>query len=73
MEIMSELDSTNILIKSLNKPKVKALETMNDYIHKSLEYTFKLDETQRQIAKQIPSGPQRIRGLAGTGKLLFYV
>jgi superfamily I DNA and RNA helicase len=41
---------------------------MDDYIQKSLEYTFKLDDIQRAIAKQIPDGPQRIRGLAGTGK-----
>ena len=67
-EIISELDSTNILNKSTNKPKANYLETMDDYIQKSLEYTFKLDDIQRAIAKQIPDGPQRIRGLAGTGK-----
>ena len=67
-EIISELDSTNVLNKSTNKPKANHLETMDDYIQKSLEYTFKLDDIQRAIAKQIPDGPQRIRGLAGTGK-----
>lgn len=67
-EIVSEFDSTNILNKNINKPKTNALKTMNDFIQESLEYTFKLDSIQRQIAKQIPDGPQRIRGLAGTGK-----
>lgn len=67
-EIISEFDSTNILNKVINKPKTGALETMNDYIQDSLMYTFKLDDIQRSIAKQIPDGPQRIRGLAGTGK-----
>lgn len=67
-EIVSEFDSTNILNKNINKPKTNDLKTMNDFIQESLEYTFKLDSIQRQIAKQIPDGPQRIRGLAGTGK-----
>src|SRR5690606_5338783 len=44
---------------------------MNDFIKKSLDLTFKLDSTQRQIALQIPNGPQRIRGLAGTGKTII--
>ena len=44
---------------------------MNDFIKKSLHQTFKLDSTQRQVALQIPNGPQRIRGLAGTGKTII--
>ena len=33
--------------------------------------TFTLDEEQRKVSMQIPSGPQRIRGLAGTGKTVI--
>lgn len=33
--------------------------------------TFKLDSTQRSVALQVPNGPQRIRGLAGTGKTII--
>lgn len=43
-------------------------ETMNDLVLLSLNRTFKQDNAQRQVSMQIPNGPQRIRGLAGTGK-----
>lgn len=42
--------------------------TVNEYILRSLNRTFKQDNAQRQVSMQIPNGPQRIRGLAGTGK-----
>jgi superfamily I DNA and RNA helicase len=56
-----------------NKFQVKAKEeltTINSLIKKSLQRTFKQDEAQRIISTQIPDGPQRIRGLAGTGKTI---
>jgi len=46
------------------------LVTVNDYIRKSLRTTFKQDEAQRLASMQLPPGPQRIRGLAGTGKTI---
>lgn len=42
--------------------------SINDFISMSLKRTFKQDSAQRQVSMQIPNGPQRIRGLAGTGK-----
>lgn len=50
------------------KNSSKELVSVNDFIQKSLDVTFKQDREQRQISLQLPSGPQRIRGLAGTGK-----
>lgn len=47
-----------------------APQTINDYIQKSLRTTFKQDDAQRLAAMQLPPGPQRIRGLAGTGKTI---
>jgi len=46
------------------------LRTRNDFIQRSLRVTFKQDEAQRVASMQLPSGPQRIRGLAGTGKTI---
>lgn len=46
------------------------LVTMNDYIQKSLNITFKQDQSQRIASMQLSPGPQRIRGLAGTGKTI---
>lgn len=46
------------------------LEKMDDYIQRSLKTTFKQDDSQRFASMQLPPGPQRIRGLAGTGKTI---
>lgn len=50
--------------------KEEPLVSINDYIQKSLRTTFKQDDAQRLAAMQLPPGPQRIRGLAGTGKTI---
>lgn len=69
--IDSILDGSNIYSK-VTKKKIEAEpNNINEFIKKSLDYTFKLDSIQRQIALQIPNGPQRIRGLAGTGKTII--
>jgi superfamily I DNA and RNA helicase len=67
----SILDGSNIFSKIIKQKVEKKPENINEFIKKSLENTFKLDSIQRQIALQIPNGPQRIRGLAGTGKTII--
>ena len=69
--IDSIFDGSDIFSKKNKKKFEPELHSMNDLIKKSLDQTFKLDSTQRQIALQIPNGPQRIRGLAGTGKTII--
>lgn len=69
--IDSILDGSNIYSKVIKKKIETEPSNINEFIKKSLDYTFKLDSTQRQIALQIPNGPQRIRGLAGTGKTII--
>lgn len=71
-----ELDIVDSLFENTNRSQRKIrgeqnLESISDFIEASLQYTFKLDATQRQVAMQIPDGPQRIRGLAGTGKTVI--
>ncbi|TVP61187.1 MAG: DUF2075 domain-containing protein [Nodularia sp. (in: Bacteria)] len=71
-----QLDIIDSLLENTNRDKrkhkpVNDPKTYNDFIYKSLDNTFKLDEIQRQVAMQIPNGPQRIRGLAGTGKTVI--
>ena len=41
---------------------------MSTFVRQSLSHTLKLDQTQRKISIQLPDGPQRVRGLAATGK-----
>ena len=67
----SVLDGTIQFNKRTKKKNIVEFNTINDYIQKSLEETFNLDFTQRSVAMQIPNGPQRIRGLAGTGKTVI--
>ncbi|MBN1971399.1 MAG: DEAD/DEAH box helicase [Candidatus Delongbacteria bacterium] len=69
--IDSVLDGSNIYSKVTKQKIEKSPENINEFIKKSLDNTFKLDSIQRQIALQIPNGPQRIRGLAGTGKTII--
>ncbi|OIV40665.1 DEAD/DEAH box helicase [Flavobacterium johnsoniae] len=69
--IDSILDGSDIFSKTSKKKVEKDPENINEFIKLSLDNTFKLDSIQRQIALQIPSGPQRIRGLAGTGKTII--
>ncbi|ENJ7944615.1 DEAD/DEAH box helicase [Yersinia enterocolitica] len=64
--IYSTLEGTNAY--EVKRIFEKECKTVNDFIQKSLNITFKQDKTQRQISLQLPEGPQRIRGLAGTGK-----
>ena len=69
--IDSVLDGSDVFKKNKKRKAVDEPENINDFIKKSLNNTFKLDSTQRQVALQIPPGPQRIRGLAGTGKTII--
>ncbi|MBN7769032.1 ATP-binding domain-containing protein [Marinobacter daepoensis] len=67
-EVLSLLEGTEAIGRTSGYVKKEQIETINDYLQASLARTFKQDRAQRQISMQIPSGPQRIRGLAGTGK-----
>lgn len=69
--IDSILDGSDVFSKTKKKKVVEEPTNIHDYIKKSLDYTFKLDKIQRQVALQVPPGPQRIRGLAGTGKTVI--
>ena len=64
-------DGSDIFSKTKKKKIIEQPKNVNDFIKKSLDYTFKLDHIQRQVALQVPPGPQRIRGLAGTGKTVI--
>lgn len=69
--IDSILDGSDVFSKIKKKKIIDSPKNVNEFIKKSLDYTFKLDRIQRQVALQVPPGPQRIRGLAGTGKTVI--
>jgi superfamily I DNA and RNA helicase len=68
--IYSLIEGTFIYENKTTLTTEVTLTTVNDYIQKSLKTTFMQDEAQRLASMQLPSGPQRIRGLAGTGKTI---
>ena len=69
-EIDSILEGTSVFNKK--RTRISDIKkTRNDLIKSSLLQTFKLDSIQRSVALQVPNGPQRIRGLAGTGKTII--
>jgi superfamily I DNA and RNA helicase len=69
--VISIIEGTETLSGKSKSRRIIDPETKNDFIQISLAHTFKLDRIQRKISLQIPSGPQRIRGLAGTGKTVI--
>lgn len=69
-KIFSLLEGTFIYETKPNPAIEVKLETVNDYIQQSLKTTFKQDDAQRLASMQLTPGPQRIRGLAGTGKTI---
>lgn len=68
--IFSLLEGTFIYENKKILDEEPPLNTMNDYIKKSLNITFNQDHSQRIASMQLTPGPQRIRGLAGTGKTI---
>lgn len=66
--ICSLLEGTFVYASKTTSVVNSPLRTMNDFIQTSLKTIFKQDDAQRVASMQLPPGPQRIRGLAGTGK-----
>jgi len=69
--VVSNLDGTNALLQKTFQATTREPLTKQDFLDTSRARIFKLDEEQRQISFQLPNGPQRIRGLAGTGKTVI--
>lgn len=69
--IIADLETTNSLRRSAVHGDTRSSDEVglvSTFVRQSLTHTLKLDQTQRKISIQLPDGPQRIRGLAGTGK-----
>ena len=69
--VLSLLEGTNAFRTNNIVDDGKELRTTSDFLKASLHRTFQFDRVQRQISTQLPDGPQRIRGLAGTGKTVI--
>lgn len=69
-KIYSLIEGTFIYEKKSTTLNETPLTNINDFIQESLKITFKQDDAQRFASMQLPPGPQRIRGLAGTGKTI---
>lgn len=68
----SLIEGTKVLVRKRKVAETHSETiTIGSLIEKSIDNTFTLDEEQRKVSMQIPQGPQRIRGLAGTGKTVI--
>lgn len=70
-KLMSLTDGSHIYERQILIEPTTILSTKFDFITRSLQRTFKLDKIQKKAAIELPEGPQRIRGLAGTGKTVI--
>lgn len=52
-------------------PPDKPLRGRAEAVYQAREHLHRLDVQQEQIGKQVPPGPQRIRGIAGSGKTVL--
>lgn len=68
---LARLEGTSSVKKKHKYEVVSIPKTKGDLLKKARDIIFLLDKEQRQVAKQIPNGPQRVRGLAGTGKTVI--
>lgn len=68
--VISLLEGTFIYQTRTEYTQPVSPQTYDDFIKLSLKTTFKQDDAQRAISMHLPNGPQRIRGLAGTGKTI---
>jgi len=69
--VVADLETTRVF-RSADAPQASTSaedeDLLSTLVRKSFDHSVKLDPMQRRIAIQLPDGPQRIRGLAGTGK-----
>ena len=63
--------NTSVLKPDLKRAPVTILTTKSNSIAKARQIITQLDKEQEAAAKQIPDGPQRIRGIAGSGKTVL--
>ncbi|WP_461534715.1 DEAD/DEAH box helicase [Spongorhabdus nitratireducens] len=68
--LCSVAGNTSVL-KTPDPEVVQTVVTKADAIAKAKQTIARLDTEQETAAKQIPDGPQRIRGIAGSGKTVL--
>lgn len=62
--------NTSVLQTTVQTAPLLAV-TKADSIAQAQQQLIQFDQQQEQLAKQIPDGPQRIRGIAGSGKTVM--
>ena len=71
-QICNLLQGPKLLPPIPTSPKPQnRIPTRKDVLHQLKTWVFTADHQQAKIGLQIPPGPQRIRGIAGSGKTLL--
>jgi superfamily I DNA and RNA helicase len=69
--LLSVIGGTPILRKPPRNPVNTTEKTRSSVIDSLRERLYEIDLQQEHIGKEIPPGPQRIRGIAGSGKTVL--
>ncbi len=59
------------VIQKKVRRKIDKTESMSNMLHEVENQLISIDRNQHKLSIQIPNGPQRIRGLAGSGKTII--
>ncbi|MEA5616463.1 ATP-binding domain-containing protein [Cronbergia sp. UHCC 0137] len=70
--LLSVISGTSILRKSLEKIESADNQSRYNILAEAQKLMYEWDIKQEYIGKTIPPGPQRVRGIAGSGKTVLF-
>ena len=70
--LLSVISGTSILRKSLEKIESADNQSRYNILVEAQKLMYEWDVKQEYIGKTIPPGPQRVRGIAGSGKTVLF-
>lgn len=70
--LLSIISGTYILRKPLEKVESINQKSRYNILAEAQKYMYQWDAQQEWISKSVPPGPQRVRGIAGSGKTVLF-
>lgn len=70
--LLSVISGTSILRKSLERIESADNQSLYNILAEAQKLMYEWDVKQEYIGKTIPPGPQRVRGIAGSGKTVLF-
>ncbi|MDM3857611.1 MAG: hypothetical protein PT120_22665 [Aphanizomenon gracile PMC649.10] len=70
--LLSVISGTSILRKSLEKIESADHQSLYNILVEAQKLMYEWDAEQEWVGKSVPPGPQRVRGIAGSGKTVLF-